>query len=116
MADVRITPTPLRYSGAANPSQQSVTDADRYLVRNTGRTLLLFENATNAAITVTFDVTRKLGGIAEAVDPTISVPAAAGGEDGRVFAGPFPKNVFDNGDADLIFSASGALSATALAS
>ncbi len=115
MADVRINPTTLRHAGVANPAQQSVTDADRYLMRNNGRTWLLFENAGNADATVTFDVTRKLGGVVDAVDPTITVPAAAGGDDGRVFAGPFPPNVFNNGERDLIFSASAALSATALA-
>lgn len=109
MADVRINPTTITHSGIT-PVKQGVTAADRYLMRNNGRVLLLFENAENAAATVTFDVTRKLGGIAAVTDPTVTVPA-----NGRVFAGPFPRNVFNDGESDLIFSASAALSATALA-
>ena len=118
MPAVRIDPDTIRHSGTTPTitagTPQTAGEDNVYKVRNNGQVRLLFENATNAAITVTFDVTRRLGGIADAVDPTADVPAASGGDDGRLWAGPFPRGVYNDGDGDLNFTVAGALAVTAV--
>ena len=113
MADVTISSTGVDHEGVENPTTTSVTSTDTFYVRNSGNILLFFENAGNAAATVTLDITRKYAGIADVTDPTFTVPALASSVNGRTYVGPFSR-AFNDTDGDIRFTSSAALTVTVL--
>lgn len=100
MSDVTLAPVVALITGVASV-KQSMAAADNYIVRNNGNVLLHFvkTGANNATITI---VTPKIVNGLALADQTFTVPATTG----DVWAGPFPKDTFNDASGDLDVSTS----------
>jgi len=89
------TLTPVAPARAANPIAGQAAEAGGDDFANDGRQLLLVDNGAVGALTLTVTTTKTVDGEAVA-DKTIAVPA---GE--RHLVGPFPTDVYNDGDGKV---------------
>jgi hypothetical protein len=101
MADVTLNPQKLSDVGVAPTRAGSLSASNTYIVRNNGRTLLLFEKTGAGNCTVTVQTPAKQGGL-DVAERTFNVPATTG----DVAAGPFPPSLYNDASGDLRFTLS----------
>ena len=101
MVDVVLTPERATAAGRTPTRNAGLSVADTYLVRNNGRTLLLFEKTGVGACTVTVETPVKSAGL-DVAERTFIVAASTG----DVIAGPFPPAIYNDGKDDLRFTLS----------
>jgi hypothetical protein len=89
-----------QHGGAIALTGIAADESEGHEFVNDGKTSLLFENDSAAAITATIvsvaDSYGRLG------DTVIVVPAAAGGVPGKAVAGPFPPPLFNQGGGSKV--------------
>lgn len=110
MADVTITVQQASAAGATTTRTGSLNTTDTYVVRNNGRTLLLFEKTGAGNCTVTVQTPAKQAGL-DVAERTFTVVATTG----DVVAGPFPPSVYNDAAGDLRFTLSDAVGLTVAA-
>lgn len=101
MADVVLAAEKVSAAGRAPTRNGALSVSDTYLVRNNGRTLLLFEKTGAGACAVTVQTPIRQGGL-DVAERVINVPATTG----DVAAGPFPPSLYNDGQGDLRFTLS----------
>lgn len=99
MADVRVEPERILPAGLAATYNAGLLVANTMQLRNTGRTFMHFKKSAAVDCTVTIITPKTVGGLAVA-EQAIVVPATTG----DMFMGPFPPNIYNNGDGDLEFN------------
>lgn len=101
MADRILTPQRPSDAGITVSRTSGLLTADTHIVRNDGKTLLLFIKTGAGACTVTIQTPAKVGGL-DVAERTVTVPATTG----DVAIGPFPPSIFNDGAGDLRFTLS----------
>ena len=101
MSDVRLTPEQVLPIGLGATYTGSLSTENTYQVRNNGGVILHFKKAGAGACNVTIVTPVTVGGLAVA-EQIVEVAASTGDE----FIGPFPPNIYNNGDHDIEFSCS----------
>ena len=101
MVDVVLTPERATAAGRTPTRNGGLSVADTYLVRNNGRTLLLFEKTGAGACIVTVQTPAKRAGL-DVAERTFTVVATTG----DVIAGPFTPSIYNDGKDDLRFTLS----------
>lgn len=96
MAEVRLTPQKLVATGVTPSYTGSLSTSNTYLVRNTGRCMVHFKKSGAGACDVTIDTPGTVGGLAIA-NQVVNVPASTGDK----MIGPFPPNIYNDGNQDL---------------
>lgn len=96
MADVRIAVEKIQPNGLGATYTGSLSAANTYMIKNDGEVFLHFKKSGAGIATVTIETPKTLGGLAVA-EQVVSVAADSGDE----FAGPFPPNIYNDGDHDL---------------
>lgn len=99
MADVRLAPKRSLAAGLTPTRTGALSVSDTYLVRNSGRVLLMFQKSGAGACTVTVQTPATRGGLALA-ERTVAVEATTG----DVVCGPFPPSLYNDGTDDLKFT------------
>lgn len=101
MATITLTPQRTVQGGAAVTRTGSLSIADTFKFRNDGKTVLLFEKTGAGACTVSVVTPKTEAGLGVADQP-VTVPASTG----DVACGPFPKDIFNDGNDDVSFTIS----------
>lgn len=101
MADVRIAVENVVQGGLTATYNGSLSIANTYQVRNSGRVILHFLKTAAVDCTVTIQTPAKVAGL-DVAELTVVVPATTGDK----FIGPFPPSVFNTGANDLEFTLS----------
>ena len=96
MAEVRLTPQRLLPSGITPTYTGSLLTANTYQIRNNGNVLLHFKKSGAGDCTVTIQTPKTIGGLAVS-EQTVTVPATTGDK----MIGPFPPNIYNDGNHDL---------------
>lgn len=102
MADIDVNVQQATEAGVT-PTRKNdlVATTNTYHVRNDGRVLLHFLKTGAGACTVTLQTAKTVDGHAVA-DQTVVVAATTG----DVMIGPFPPDVYNDGEGDLCFTVS----------
>lgn len=101
MADVILAPQKLSDAGVAPTYTGSLSVANTYIVRNSGRVFLHFKKTGAGANTTTVQTPKTVGGLAVA-DRTVNVP----GTTGDVMVGPLSPDLYNDAIGDLRFTLS----------
>ena len=101
MGNVTLVPLVAAPGSVDGSTPQAMSDADNYIMRNDGNTILHFIKEGANAATITIVTPRTPGGLGLA-DMTFVVAAAGGVE----FAGPFPPEIYNDGSGDIDISTS----------
>lgn len=109
MADVIVAPTKITAAGQSE-SFTAMNTSDTFKVRNNGRVLLHFKKSGAGDANVTLITPKQVGGFAVA-DQVIVVPATTG----DVMVAPTNKDVFNDANADVSFTADEATGLTVAA-
>ncbi len=100
MANVILVPT-VSVAGGIAAAPVSMATADNYIVRNNGRVLLHFVKTGANPATITIVTPKTISGLA-VVEQTFVVPATTG----DVWAGPFPRDTYNDNSGDMDVSTS----------
>ena len=100
MAIIPLATEKILQSGLVGTYTGSLSVANSYHVKNNGRVFLHFKKSEAVDAVVTIETPITVGGLAVA-EQTVTIPATTGDK----FVGPFPKNIFNDGDGEIIFSA-----------
>lgn len=101
MADVTLTPQQCGIAGITPSYTGSLSAANTYLVRNSGKVFLHFKKTGAGDCTVTLQTPITVEGLA-VEEPTVTVPATTGDK----MIGPFSPAVFNDQNGDLKFTLS----------
>lgn len=101
MADVRISVERILQTGLEATYSGSLSAANTYQVRNSGRVFLHFKKSAAVICTVTIQTPAQVAGL-DVAEQTVAVPATTGDR----FIGPFPPSVFNVAAGDLEFTLS----------
>ena len=96
MVDVTLTPQRPSDGGVTVTRTSSLSTSNVYVVRNDGKTMLLFIKTGAGACVVTVQTPAQVGGLAVA-ERTFTVAATTG----DVAAGPFPPGIYNDSNGDL---------------
>lgn len=98
MADVVVPLTAAAPAGTTSVPV-AITTGNNYKVRNNGRVLLYFAKVGAGAANITIATPKTVGGLAVAEQGFV-VPATTG----KVWAGPFPADIYNDvsGDLDIV--------------
>jgi len=99
MAEVRIATEKLLPSGLTASYTGSLSASNDYLINNDGTVILHFKKSAAVDAVITVETPYTVGGLAVA-EQSFTCPATSG----DIFAGPFPPNIYNDGDHDLKFS------------
>lgn len=97
MAQIRLNPERTDPAGLAATYNSGLTTTDTYLVRNDGKTFLHCKKSGAGICTVTVQTGQTVRGLAVA-DVTIAVPATTGDR----FIGPWPGDLYDDPNHDVL--------------
>lgn len=101
MGDVTLGVEKITKAGLAATYTGSLSDANTYLVRNSGKVFLHFKKGGAHRCDVTVQTPMKVADL-DVAENTVTVPATTGDK----FIGPFPKSIFNYGSGDLKFTLS----------
>ena len=101
MSEITLTVQRLLPTGVTPSYTGSLSAANTYLVRNSGRVALHFKKSAAVDCVVTIQTPATVGGLAVA-EQTCTVPATSGDK----MIGPFPPRIYNDGSGDLKFTLS----------
>lgn len=101
MADITLTVQKLLPTGITPSYTGSLSAANTYFVRNSGRVMLHFKKSAAVDAVVTIQTPTTVGGLAVA-EQTCTVAGSTGDK----MIGPFPPRIYNDGNGDLKFTLS----------